>query len=433
MEDAQCRGVLRTLVVLLLSVSAAAQPLSLEDALARAEARSPILRVAAARIQQGAGRRTTAGYLTPANPRIDVSVVSDFAFAAQGERSIDIGLEQELEIFGQRGLRIDTADADLAALQKDGAATRAALRADVTVAYYDLMYQERRAALLHDIAAQADRLAEAGRRRLTAGDLPEAEVNLVLAERAAALAEAVQADADRVEAAARLDVIVGEPPSTAMATIGGFPAPLPAAATEELLARARARRPELAAARADVEARGAEVALRRRERLPNPTLFLGYTNQKSVFEPESFPPGLVSAPVSDVDQLLGFRLSFPIPLLRSGAGEIQEAAGRRAEAEARRDGLALSVHGEVTAAHARYERLREAAAAFAEVEPKLSATIEVYERAYTAGKIDLGQFLTIRDRVLRATLAALRARRDLAAAGALLERAAGGPITEVNR
>jgi len=416
---ASCFGLVTWLVAVGTPVAALADALPLAEALATAEARSPDVRAAQARIEQGRGRRTVAGYVLPSNPTVDLGFKSDVLFEARSEKAFDVGLEQELEIFGQRGLRIDVAETDLAARQLDLAASQLTVRAAVTAAYFDLMFRERRVAAFADVVEQATRLAEAARRRLAAGDIAEAEYQLVAAELVNVRAEARRAEAERIAAQARLNGLVGRPSASATVTAGDFPPAVTAVPLDRLLAWAHDRRPEIRAAAKDVEARGAEVALRQRERLPNPTLALGYSYDRTVIDGES--------------QFLGIRLSLPLPFVRSGRGEIQEARGQRAEAAARRDGLLASLDADVAIARARQDEARQRVADYAELEGKLGATLQLYEKAYTSGKIDLAEFLAVRDRVLRATFAALEARHDAAVASAELELAVGGAYTEVTR
>ena len=414
-----CIGVVTWLVAFGAPATARADTLALDAALAIAEARSPEVRAAQARIDQGRGRRTVAGYALPSNPTIDLGFKSDVLFANRSEKAIDVGLEQELEIFGQRGLRIDVADTELAARQLELAASRLAVRAAATVAYFDLMFRERRAAAFADVVEQATRLAEAARRRLAAGDIGEAEYQLVAADLVSVRAEARRAESERIAAQARLNTLVGRPSASATVTAGDFPPIVAAAPLDRLLAWAHDRRPEIRAAKKDVEARSSEVALRQRERLPNPTVALGYSYDRTEMEGES--------------QFLGVRLSLPLPLVRRGGGEIQEARGQRAEAEARRDGLLASLDADVATARARQDEARQRVVDYAELEGKLAATLQLYEKAYTSGKIDLAEWMAVRDRVLRTTFAALEARHDAAVAGAQLELAVGGTYTEVTR
>ena len=412
--------------ILLGTATAHAAPLSLTDAIAQAESHSPVVRGAQARVEQAGGRNTIAHYLTPSNPRLNAGVTTDRTFQNQREGAIDFGLEQELEIFGQRGLRIAMSDAELTALRLELEAARARVRVEVEIAYYDLAFQERRVAALTAVTDQAARLEEAARRRATAGDLGEAEHTLIAADLATTRAESRAAEAERVAAAARIAVLTGRPAGEALSTTGALPSDAAIAPLDAWLAFAHQQRPDLRAAAAGVTVGDREIALRKRERLPNPTLSIGYARDRAVFAGDDVQPRGIVTGISDVDQFLVASISIPLPLFRTGGGEIAEARGRRAEAAADRDALVASIDIDVAAAHARYDEARQRATELAAVETTLAGTLARYEAAYTAGKLDLSAYLAVRDRVLRAQFAALTARHDAAVANAQLRLAAGG-------
>lgn len=415
-----------SLVVLVGTATAQAAPLTLEHAIEQAQSVSPIVRAAQARLQQAEGRSTIARYLVPSNPRLIANATTDRLLQNQGEGAVDVGVEQELEIFGQRGLRIAMSDAELAAFRLELEAARARVRADVESSYYELLFQERRIAALRAAVEQAARVEEAARRRAAAGDIGEAEHTLIAADLATARADALAAEADRKAVAARVAVLAGKSPTEAVTTTGELPAGAAIPALDAWLALARQRRPDLRAAAAALAAGDREIALRKRERLPNPTLSIGYARDRGVFAGDDVQPRGIVTGLSDVDQFLVAGIAIPLPLLRSGKGEIAEARGRRAETAANRDVLAFGIATDVAAAHARYEEARQRAIDLGNVESTLAATLARYETAYLAGKLDLAAYLTVRDRVLRAQLAALTARRDAAVAGAQLRVAAGG-------
>ncbi len=397
---------------------------SVDEARRLAEETSPEIKAAQARVEQARGRKTTAQALLP-NPEIEAAIETDRLTGNEGEGTYELAFRQELPIFGTRGLRISVADAELAVLTLEVEAARLSVRRDVTRAYYELMFEERRATALAAALEQAERIADAGARRVQAGDIADAEYSLILADRAEARAQAATARADRRETQARLNALVGNPAGEDVETTGDFPAPAEPAAFASLVKSARARRPDLVAAQREVLARGREVDLARRERVPVPVLEVGYTNERSEFPRESFAPGAILDEF-DRDHLLGVRLSIALPVFATGRGAVTEARGRRAEAEARREGLTRAVDAEVDAALARYAASREQAAEYGDVEPRLTETLAQYERAFAAGQTDLTDFLAIRDRILGARLRALEARRDAAIAAAELEVVVGG-------
>src|SRR5438046_543740 len=93
--------------------SAAAGPLALDEALARARAASPALRVAAAELEAAHGRLRQAR-LVQANPVLSADLARHTAPAGDEDaKDRGVQLEQEIEVGGQRGLRIAAAEHDV--------------------------------------------------------------------------------------------------------------------------------------------------------------------------------------------------------------------------------------------------------------------------------------------------------------------------------
>src|SRR5881397_3690674 len=99
-------------LVLLAAAEAGADLLGLEEALARARMASPALRAAEADLDAARGRLTQAR-LFPANPVLSGELARH---TGPGEEQLDRGvaLAQEIEVGGQRGLRVGAATYDVA-------------------------------------------------------------------------------------------------------------------------------------------------------------------------------------------------------------------------------------------------------------------------------------------------------------------------------
>lgn len=267
-----------------------AGPISVDEAVAAAEARNPAVAEAEARVAQARGRGITAAQWVPSRPELALGVESDALFARQGEGALDVGLSQELELFGQRGLRIRVAREDRTARSLEVDDERRRLRAETQAAYYELMFEERRLALAAEVAETATRLVELARRRVAAGDFGDAELELLVGDLALARSDRRAAEGDKVVARAALNRLIGEDADAVTTTTGDFPALAASGDAGALATRAVDERPDLAAAARDLAAARAEIALRRRERLPNLTVSIGYVYDRGVLGADDFSP-----------------------------------------------------------------------------------------------------------------------------------------------
>jgi outer membrane protein TolC len=422
------RASLLVLLGLLNTVPALARPMSLEVALETARGASPELLFAAARIEQALGDRQMAGYLLPGNPQIQGNAEGTLPLADGQDWAWGIGLTLPLEAPGQRPHRVKAADAAWRAASRDLDSTHLQLRSEIAALYFDLMFQEQRTAALLDVADQAGRVERAVRTKLSAGDVGFAEHSLVLADSAERRADAVTAQTDMGKAQLRLRLRLGLSPEHSMETEGGFPALTPAAGLADLLARGEAR-PDLAAAELRVKQAEREFRLRRAELAPDLELHFGFSAEKSSFDQANFAPGVLADP-RDNAQIIGMGIAIPLPIARSGRGEVTVAHGNKQETEAELAALRRSVSIEIGLARADYEGARERVALLAGTRGDLKRATSLYEEAWASGRVGLTDYLAFRDRMVRASLAALDAHRDGAISAAALEAAVAGSFLE---
>jgi len=399
--------------VLLLTLSAApaseAEAWTLERVVAQALAKSPEVAAARAEEQGAEGELAADGRWLRENPELEVEYGTDAPTQAQGERKLSVALSQTLEVAGQRGLRVERAEAALAAAR----ARRRAAELGVARAAVDAAVEWERlsahARLVEEGLAAARTLEEAASRRFAAGDVPELERNAAALERARAEARAALARAEVAAARAALNRKLGRP-ATAELSLQLTAVAVPAAA--------QAEQPELVAARAEAKAARAEVDLLRRERIPDPTVSLGY-------ERETRPEEHATGADLHTGSMLMARISVPLPLWDRNQAELSAARGRRAAREAEREGREREVEVERVAAREVYEAARTAEAALVAALPGVERNLSLVQRAYEAGELGLDALLLSRDRAFAARAEAIDAAAALARARSALLRASG--------
>jgi len=256
----------------------------------------------------------------------------------------DSGLLFDL-VIGKRRLAIDVAKAALAGAQHSRADAERTLVAAVKEAYVDAVVARALLDTSRETAESAQRTADLVQLRFHAGDVAEAdaaraETSRLEAEQAVDAAHEV-ADAANValafwigEREGSVDFEVArelpapdEPPALATATIG------------DLVASARQKRPDLAAAQAGVESAQSALALERRKRIPDVALTGGYTQEGT--GQEALQPPTAS---------LG--ITLPLPVFDRNAGGIARAEVARPAQWVRRPKLHPPKAGEVAGARA---------------------------------------------------------------------------------
>lgn len=296
----------------------------------------------------------------------------------------------ELEIAGQRGLRIDAAEEAVQAADSRFSDAGRLTLAEVGRAYHRLVAAEQRLALLAAIEESNERLAAAVRTQLAEGEVSLLEANLVAVEAARARARAVEQRAARTSAALELGRLLGVDPRTEIRTVG--PAAQPEreapASLDEALGRARADRPDLRSNEQELERARQDERLARRERLPNLRLAALLTREDPLVDPR-----------------LGVAVGLELPLFNRNQGatarRTAELSGARAELRA----TEARVRMEVQEAHRRYQAVADEVELLeAELLGPSRENQRLLDIAYREGKIDLASLLLVRNQLLDAEL-----------------------------
>lgn len=242
------------------------------------------------------------------------------------------------------------------------------------------------------------------------GDISLYDLRRLLVERTRY--ENLLADARLAVSAARRDLAVlllpeADAAEVAPSALLGSSPPQPT--LDGILERASSRRPELAAAHAEVEAARAAGRLARAERVPDVSGVGGLKRQSDGFN------GL----------FLG--LSIPLPLFDRGAGTVETTEARVLSAEERLVLTSRQVENDLRRAIESYQSLRGRSELLGDnlldEDPDL---LQIAQVAYDAGEMDLVQLLDAAEALRGARTAQARLKADLWTAYYDLERAAGG-------
>jgi outer membrane protein, heavy metal efflux system len=269
------------------------------------------LLVARSRVEQVEGLSLQAGAFP--NPTLSATH-EPLSGASRSYSETYLTASQRFELPGARGAR------SAAAARRTDVATFA-YRADslrlafgVKRVYTEALLAQEREAVSRRVAEVFGEAAERARERYEDGDISRFTLRRIEVERARYETLLAGAEIEMGSAQRALALLVDPAGEQARLAAAGLPAnipPSPAAAA--LGPAALERRPELAAARAEVEAEVAQARLIRAERVPDLTATGGLKRQSD---------GLRGA-------FLG--LSLPVPVFDRGAGAVEAAdAGRRA-------------------------------------------------------------------------------------------------------
>ena len=333
--------------------------------------------------------------------------------SSQVGRSLDYGFElmQPLEIAGQRGARVDSAEAGQLAAEQRLAGARVALTARVREQFARAVAADQRLMLAREAMTLAQQSREAAEERFRAGAAPLLEVNTARVDFGRAARERAQMEQGRAVAFAQLSVFLGLPPAEDLALSGDLKSTLASELrVEALVEQALSRRAELKEAIATRASAQAEERLTARETFPTARVGLTFGHEQET-------------QATIVKGVLGFEL----PVFNQNAGPRALAAVRARQADLAVDTVRQQVGQQVVVAVARLRAAQAAAEGYAgEVVQAMEQNMELVTDSYRAGKIDFLELVVIRNQAIAARREHIDVLEELSIAAAELELALGG-------
>lgn len=323
----------------------------------------------------------------PFNPE----VAALFPGIPQGGASLyELSISQEIEWAGQRGLRSGAADHGVARARATvNDATRRTL-GEASIAYYRAVAAGARLALAQEAVVLSERLIAAVRVQIREGEISSLEANLAEIETGRARARVLSTRREATAAELTLKEAIGLEPGSAvrLRTDTTTPAVARVLPADSLIRVALARRPDLAARTAAVRQSEVQVALARREAIPN--LRVG-----AVAERDS--PGDA--------QRIGLAIGVGVPLLNRNRGITERRRAEATQARLMTVATELSIRTDVLTALRSYETAAAEATVYeASVLEPARRNVGLLEAAYRAGKYPITTLLLLRNQLLDAEL-----------------------------
>ncbi|WP_025139869.1 TolC family protein [Achromobacter sp. DH1f] len=246
----------------------ASRTLTLEQALANAYERSPLLSAARNEAAASEGQVTQAGVMP--NPSIDVGIDDN----RRTTRTTSTMLSMPVELGGKRAARVQAAGLARDIAQRDLSSARADLRAGVIAAFFDVAVAQETVRVSQgtiEIAENALRLAD---RRVAAGKAPPLESSKARVQLANSRIEARAADAALATARRTLGQLWGAPEPD-FSQVGADLQALPQRGAIDDLRGALAASPRMQAGRLAVDLGRAQLEVEKSKRYPDITLSAG--------------------------------------------------------------------------------------------------------------------------------------------------------------
>jgi outer membrane protein, heavy metal efflux system len=295
-----------------------------------------------------------------------------------------VALMQEFEIGGQPLYRREAARQNLEKVKFEVGDFERALRFRVTEVFLKLLNAESTIKQAERIVELRNGLHEASKTRLSVGDIPEVQVILSEFELNRARSELIGLQKEREELLTRLQTELALEDDRRIEIQGGLSRTSPSFSLQELLKTALERRPDLAASERGKKVTEAEELLTRAERIPNVKIGAFYERD-------------------DKDNIVGAKLSIPLPFFDRKQGELREALARKSIANLNYLNRRQALEREIRAAYNKFRLAERDMSLYPKDSLKrFDENLDLNQRAYQEGQIDLSDAIVFQNQVIEA-------------------------------
>ena len=384
--------VFQGIFLLILTSSFGAEPLrlNLQQAVQMAVDRNLELKAKKEDLGVAEGRLIRANLLIQFNPEIEGDLSNRrLENSSDGSnRNVPQGgvtVSQEFEIAGQPQYRREAANRNLEKVKLEIADFERVLRFRVAEIFLKLSNVREKIKQAEHIVDLRGRLYEAAKTRLALGDIPE--VQLVVAEfelnRSKSDLITLQRDYEEILSRLRTELVIDQDENVELDS--SLPRQPFSLSLDDLL-KAVERRTDLAAFDQDRKVAEAEEILTRAERIPNIKVGAFYAKD-------------------DKDNIVGGKITIPIPFFDRRQGEIRQALARKSIANINYLNLRQAAVKALRAAYQRFKLSeRELALYPDEVMKKFDENLELYQKAYQEKQIELSEAIVFQNQVVEARL-----------------------------
>lgn len=342
--------------------------LTLDQALAQALAKSPVLAASAARADAATASRSQAGALP--NPEVSVEAENIYGdYDGMDDAEITYGISQLVELPGKRGNRIRVADAGKTKIHyaRDGA--RFDLIRDVTVAYAELAAAQQEVDILEEEYDLASEVFDSVAAKVEAGKEPAIQRNKAEIARSASDIARERAHRNLVARKQILSSLLndeGQDYTVDMTALPEIAAPL----SLDFYRARIAQTPDIRSLEADVDQARAGLSLEKANAVPDPTFNFG---MKDIREDDR------TAYVAGI--------SFPLPVFNVNRAGIRRAGHELNATMMDQKGSQLSIDASLVSVYGDYaSAYNEAVALKGTVLPGAEEAFSFARQGYEAGK-----------------------------------------------
>jgi cobalt-zinc-cadmium efflux system outer membrane protein len=362
--------------------------MTVEQLVEFAATNNPELRAARSDVEAASARVRQAG-LRP-NPMLDLGGQK----AIGPDNNLNVGLTVPLDLNGRKEGRVGVAEQELAVKRAQLADRERRLRADVLMKAGELLAARRTLAVADDLLRANRESLSLVEQRVRQGAAPRLDEGLIRVE-------VNRLEASRVVLASRLDVVslqlralAGMSVDAPFGVRGDLSSPPTVPAPAQLNATL-AERPDVRAARSEIDVARAKVRKEQAEGRWDASVNVGYQRQDFGFDLRGLTASGSTRPIQDVFHYFGAGVSVTLPVRNRNEGNVAAATAEAMAAERRHEYAQLIAHQEVSAALAQREATVRALELYERgVRDIARANLNVVRESYALGRATLLDVIT---------------------------------------
>ena len=388
--------------------------LTLEQAITLAVEKNPDFQTLRLEEESAKGQNEKAQILLINNPTIEGAVSKKEKPEEEGSgkfTNYGFKLSQEFEIAGQRGVRIDVAEKELARVRLEIRDKERILISDVKDYFARALAAKKRNGLAREIVRLNEELLGYTRIKFQAGDVSGLDVNLSEVELSKAKKGLLLAEREYRESLLALQALLGLSRELSFAIEGDLPSDAPTLPDKEALKTlALSHRPDAKAAACAMEKTQFALELVKKEAFPNITLSGFYDRDER-------------------RNAVGLEISVPLPFFDRKQAEKKEAFVKAEGAKIKAAGLKRAIEREIDQAFNDITYAIEELSLFREeILVKAAENLNLLNLAFKEGKIGFFEVRLAQKDTIEAQLAYIEAQTRAQLALNAIEKTTGGAV-----
>ncbi len=317
----------------------AIQSITIDQAVDIALRENRDLRAAQMQVEESRARLLQEGLLP--NPEFDFDIRSDFVFSNEGERSVFAGISQPLPLSGRIGAQKEAAHVNIRRTFADIAEWKRRLVRDVRRDFIEILAIDEQIKLQDILIGLNSELIEAIKAGIKEGLVSQKDLNALSISLQQSRQEKEVLIVHRKSRTLELNRLLGKPPTFSFLTQGKLEYQAVRGLPLYSVETAYSQRPDLRSMELGAELARADLGLAKALRFEDIKAGIFYERDRTVLD---IPEGMIP----NTDQLIGFKLTIPLPLFNRKQGLIAETRARERRAEESVEALKIQINQEVS-------------------------------------------------------------------------------------